>query len=425
MQAVHGETLLGRFSRLEGDLWRVHRGDRQAVLPLPPRGGPGRLRAIGAGKAAASLARGLERALGDRLDDGMVVVKHGHLEPLSRIELVEGGHPVPDASSEHAAARLLEFIGRPQASDRYVVLLTGGASAVLEAPAAGLTLDDTLRVTQRLLASGAAIDEVNRVRRHLSALKGGRLAARLSPARFLTVAISDVPGDDPATIGSGPTVSDGSTPAAALEVLQRHGGPADWPARVLARLEAAPDDRPAAPAGDAGLIVLGTLQDALDAAARALRGRGWEVHDLGRSLDGDVVQRAGEFVGRILELRAARSADAPPAALLAGGEPTVRLRGAGSGGRCQEFALRVAGEIAGLEGVTVLAAGTDGTDGPTPHAGGFADGGTWGRARRGGLDPEHRLSANDSSPVLAAAGDLFTTGPTGTNVADMVLAVVR
>jgi glycerate-2-kinase len=431
--AVHGETLLARHARLVGNLWCVERGDRRVMLPLPGRGEPGRVRAIGAGKAAAALARGLEQALGDHLDDGLVAVKHGHLLPLSRIALVEGGHPVPDAASEAAAARLLEFIGRPAPDDRYVVLLTGGASAVLEAPAPGLVLDDTLRVTQRLLASGAPIDEVNLVRRHLSAIKGGRLAARLAPARFVTLAISDVPGDAPATIGSGPTVADASTPREALAVLLRYGATAEWPLRVLRHLQAeasasspvgASGEPGGALAGDAGFLVLGTLRDAMDAAAGALRDRGWSVQDLGRCLDGDVARGAADFARRLHALRQGLPSSAAPVALLAGGEPTVRLQGAGMGGRCQEFALRVAREIDGLEGVVLLAAGTDGTDGPTAHGGAFADGGTWGRARRAGLEPARRLAANDSQPVLAASGDLFTTVPTGTNVADLVMAVV-
>jgi glycerate 2-kinase len=426
--AVRGETLLASHSRVEGDIWSVRRAGQRLVVPLPARGGSGRLRVIGAGKAAAALARGLEAVLGDRLDDGLVVVKHGHLEPLSRIALAEGGHPVPDAASERAAARLLQFIGLSRSEDTYIVLLTGGASAVLEAPVPGITLEDLLRVTQRLLACGAPIDQVNRVRRHLSALKGGKLATQLAPARFATFAISDVPGDDPATLGSGPTVRDPSPRAAALAVLQRYGKDTDWPARVWRYLESPARNRspgPPAPDGNLGFMVLANLRDAMDAAGGALRGQGWEVEDLGRCLDGDVAERASGFAVAIRERLARRSSAALPLALLAGGEPTVRLRGAGSGGRCQEFALRVARELAGVDGVTLLAAGTDGTDGPTAHAGGFADGGTWHRATSAGLVPGRCLAANDSSPVLAAAGDLLTTGPTGTNVADLLLAVIR
>nr|MCU0760848.1 DUF4147 domain-containing protein [Steroidobacteraceae bacterium] len=359
------------------------------------------------------------------------VVKHGHAEPLARCRVLEAGHPYPDSDGVRATEEVLRFASKARAQDLHLVLLTGGASALLAGPAGALTLDDELAVSRLLVASGATIQEVNVVRRHLSRIKGGQLARALAPSTSLTLAISDVLGDDPATIGSGPTVPDPSTHADALAILGRFGLAEQVPTPVLRHLRAgAAGDLPETPKpGDPAFertrfAIVASSDDAVAAAAAAARAAGCRIVRWPGPLEGDVHVAARAFAGRLRALAAAATALDPPTLLLAGGETTLRVRGAGRGGRCQEFAAIAATEFAGTDGLTLLAAGTDGTDGPTDAAGGFADGGTLERARRAGLDPAARLADNDSHRLLAGAGDLFVTGPTGTNVMDLVLGVV-
>jgi len=426
--AVHGETLLRAASRLEADHWCIELCGQERRIALPPSASGGRLRLLGAGKAAASLARGAESVLGERLDAGLVVVKHGHAEPLARCRLIEAGHPLPDADSARAAAAMLDFVGRPSPADLYLVLLSGGASALLAGPAPGLSLEDKVAVSRLLVGCGATIQQINIVRRHLSRIKGGQLARALAPAHSVTLAISDVLGDDPVAIGSGPTVADPSTYADALAILDGFGLGTAVPAAVLRHLRAgacgriAETPKPGDPSLErADFAILAALGDALAAASGAARHAGCEVVEWAGPLDGDTHARAREFARRLRELAAARRAGAPPLLLIAGGETTLRVRGRGRGGRCQEFAAVAAGELEGSAGLTVLAAGTDGTDGPTAAAGAFADAGTLRRARAAGLDPATLLAANDSHRLLAASGDLFVIGPTGANVMDLVL----
>jgi glycerate 2-kinase len=430
--AVHGETLLRRYSWLEGAAWCIDLPERQWQVALPDATRGARLRVIGAGKAAASLARGVEAVLGARIADGLVVVKHGHGEALRHCRLIEAAHPLPDASSARAAAAVFDFVGTPRAADLYLVLLTGGASSLLASPAPGLALEDKTAVTRLLVASGAGIAEINVVRRHLSGIKGGQLARALAPATLVTLAISDVLGDEPTAIGSGPTVPDPSTFADALAVLGRYRLEARVPPDALRHLRAgaagavAETPKPAdATSLNTRFAVLASLGDAVTAACREARAAGYEVVALRPWLEGDTHERAREFAGRLRALAAGRPPGAPPLMLVAGGETTLEVRGAGQGGRNQEFAVVVAQELAGTSGLAVLAAGTDGTDGPTDAAGGFADGGTIPRALAAGLDPAGILRANDSNRLLRAAGDLFVTGPTGTNVTDLVLGVVQ
>ena len=428
--AAHGETVLRRDSWLEGDQWVLALQGRECRVPLPPRGGAGRLRLVGAGKAVASLARGAESVLGDRLDDGLVVVKHGHAEALERCRSLEAGHPWPDVASARAAGEVLEFVSRSSPEDLYVVLLTGGASALLAGAAPGLTLGDKIAFTKALVRSGATIQQINAVRRHLSTVKGGRLARALYPARSVTLAISDVPGDDPATIGSGPTVADPSSFADALRILDVHAPLEPVPPAVRAHLEAGArgevqeTPKPGDPVFErSGFVLVATLRDALEAAAAAARAAGCDVVSWPAPLVGDAHATAREFASRLRELASGRRAGAPPLVLVAGGETTLQVRGGGQGGRCQEMAVVAAVELAGARGLTLLAAGTDGTDGPTDAAGGYADGATLARIRRAGLDPVARLADNDCHRLLEAAGDLYVSGPTGTNVTDLLLGI--
>jgi glycerate-2-kinase len=317
------------------------------------------------------------------------------------------------------------------------VLLSGGASALCASPAPGLTLADKDSVLRALMRAGATIAELNTVRKHLSALKGGRLAAALMAApgatrdattalpTLLTLAVSDVQGDDPAIIGSGPTVPDPTTFGDALEVLRRHALIERLPPAVRQHLEAgvagyiSETPKPGRQGDSTGAYaVIATLDDALEAIAQAAASVGApRVLSLGRVLYGAVDAHAAQLAAMLRQHRGEA-----PLLLVAGGEPVVRVSGEGRGGRAQELALRLAVELEGESGITVLVAGTDGRDGPTEAAGAFADGGTLARARKAGCDPRAALERNDSNRALGAAGDLFTTGPTGTNVADVVVA---
>ena len=396
--AVQGERVFRDHARLVDEVFYFERGDRRLALSLPPVGG--RLRIIGLGKAAVGMARGFRstlQAAGRDVDDGLLIVRDpprasNHDEPW---RVLQGDHPYPGEASVQAARNLLEFIGEPRADDRFVVLLSGGASALCALPAQGVTLEQKRRETLAVMASGASIAEINRVRQRLSAIKGGRLAARLAPAQFATLAISDVPGDDPLVIGSAPTWS---------EDLAHGGG---------------------------RYAVIATLDDALDAAATAARSEGFEVVPLGRCLYGSVEDETTRVLQQILKRgpHGHRHPNGGPVVLIAGGEPLVVVRGAGRGGRAQELALRL-GLALGSQGdaldtaISGLVAGTDGSDGPTSATGAFFDGQTMARVHRANVDAAGVLDASDSGSALAAIDDLFVTGPTGTNVADILMVAI-
>ena len=394
--AVQGKRVFKDFARVEGDVLIFERGDRRIRFSLPQRGG--RLRIVGLGKAALGMARGVRavlQAAKREVDDGLLIVRDRPLAINEREpwEIVIGNHPYPGEDSERAARRLLEFIGEPRAEDRVVVLLSGGASALCALPAPGVTLEDKRRATQALMNSGASIAEINGLRQQLSAIKGGRLAAHFAPADFVTFAISDVPDDDPLVIGSAPTWS---------EALANRG---------------------------ASYGVIATLDDALEAAALVARADGFDVVSLGRSLYGSVEQETTRIITALEQRLNDRSHDRP-CVLIAGGEPLVRVKGPGRGGRAQELALRLgralsASAICGVSGpITGLVAGTDGSDGPTDAAGAFFDGTVVARATAQGFDLDHVLETNDAGSALETLGDLWVTGSTGTNVADMLMVVI-
>jgi hydroxypyruvate reductase len=339
----------------------------------------------------------------------------------------EGGHPLPDEAGLHATLRLLADLEEPDARDRIVFLLTGGASALLVAPAEGLSLGDKIDVTDLLLRCGATIQELNTVRKHLSAVKGGRLLQRMAPARVLTILVSDVIGDDVSSIGSGPTTLDPSTFRDALDVLTRYDVVDQSPAPVVRHLRQgvsgaiAETPKPGDPVLEyAEHRLLASNRHSLAAAADKARALGFETEVFEQDMVGDVHAQAARFAKALRERRRGQ-----PLALIAGGELTLELSGAGSGGRNQEFALVVAREIAGLKDVVVLAAGTDGTDGPTDATGAFADGSSWEAARRLDLDPEALLANNDSYHFFEPLKSLLKTGPTGTNVNDLVIGLSR
>ncbi|MHA1600862.1 MAG: glycerate kinase type-2 family protein [Alphaproteobacteria bacterium] len=389
-------------------------------LPDPP---VGRCVVVGAGKAAAAMARAVEanwRGEPDRLS-GLVVTRYGHGVPCERIEVVEAAHPVPDAAGAEAAERILRSVGGLGADDLVLCLISGGGSALLAMPAAGLSLADKQAVNRALLKSGATISEMNCVRKHLSAIKGGRLAAAAAPARVVSLLISDVPGDDPGTIASGPTVADATTFADARAILARYG--IDAPAAVRAHLEAAADETPKP--GDRRLAraethIIARPQDSLEAAAAAAREAGIMPIILGDAIEGEAREVARDMAARA---RQAAHEGKGACVLLSGGETTVTVRGHGRGGRNAEFLLALAIALEdesgdGAPGIFALACDTDGIDGSEDNAGAIITPDTLARARAAGLDPQARLDDNDGYGVFSALGDLVMTGPTLTNVND-------
>lgn len=394
---------------------------------LPPRLPPrprGRAAVVGAGKAAAAMARAVEGAWPGAVE-GLVVTRYGHACPTGRIRVVEAAHPVPDRAGIDAAREILAIARSLGEDDLLLCLVSGGGSALLTAPADGLALADKRAVTDALLRCGAAISEINCVRKHLSAVKGGRLAAAAWPARVETLAISDVPGDDPATIASGPTVADPTTFADARAVLEKYAiAP---PPAVAARLAEAADETPKP--GDPRLArarttVIAAPQAALEAAAAAARTAGVRPLILSDAMEGEArdIALAHAAIARQIALR---GQPAPaPCVLLSGGETTVRVAGPGRGGRNAEFLLALAAALDGLPGVSALACDTDGIDGSEDNAGALVFPDTPDRAAAAGLDARECLARNDSFGFFSALGDLVTTGPTLTNVNDFRAVLV-
>ena len=379
---------------------------------LPPDDG-GRLIVIGAGKASAAMARAVEEHWSGPLD-GLVVTRYGHGVPCDRIEIVEAAHPVPDAAGEAAAQRILQKVQGLQATDCVLALISGGGSALLAAPAAGVTLAEKRALTSALLRCGAAIGEINCVRKHLSAIKGGRLALAAWPAPVLTLAISDVPGDDPAVIASGPTVADPTSCAEALAILDRYGIAVD--AALRGRLAAGELETPKP--GDPRLAVsefrlIASPRQMLDAAAEEARRLGIVPLILGDAIEGEAREIARDMAQQALARRGQG-----PCVLLSGGETTVTVGGNGRGGRNTEFLLALAQALGDAPGIHALAADTDGIDGSEDNAGAFIGPETLRRAQSAGLDVAAHLASNDAWSFFAALGDLLVTGPTRTNVND-------
>ncbi|MGF1551742.1 MAG: glycerate kinase [Paracoccaceae bacterium] len=386
-------------------------------LPVPPAG---RTVVVGAGKASARMAEALERAwpteARGRLS-GIVLTRYGHARPCERIEIVEAAHPVPDEAGAEGARRMLDAVAGLGPDDLAIALISGGGSAIATAPAEGITLAEKQAVNRALLASGAAIGEMNVVRKHLSRIKGGRLAAAAYPARMLSLMISDVPGDDPGTIASGPTVGEASTPEDAQAILKRYA--IELPESVARRLETAepcpaPDDRALSACENR---IVAAPQRSLEAAAEVAREAGVTPVILG-----DAIEGAARHVGRALAGVAAQvvrhgQPAARPCVLLSGGETTVTLRGQGRGGRNVELLLSAALALEGLP-VWALAGDTDGVDGAEEIAGALATPDTLARARAAGRDPAADLAENDAHGFFEALGDQVVTGPTLTNVND-------
>jgi hydroxypyruvate reductase len=384
-------------------------------LPERPQG---RTIVLGAGKASAAMAAAVEAAWDGPLE-GLVITRYGHAVPCERIEIVEAAHPVPDEAGRAAAARMLAMAEGAGPDDLVLCLISGGGSALMALPAEGIPFADKQAVNTALLRSGADIAQMNTVRRHLSAIKGGRLAVAAYPARVVSLIISDVPGDDLAAIASGPTVADPTTFADAQAILARYR--IDAPASVRAHLAAARDETPKP--GDPRLAAAETLMIAtprmsLDAAAEVARAEGVTPLILGDALEGEAAE-VGKVMAGIARSAATTGHPLPgPCVLLSGGETTVTVRGAGRGGRNVELLLALAVALNGAPGVYALAGDTDGIDGGGPAAGALVTPDTLARARERGLDPRKMLAENDAHPLFEALGDAIVTGPTLTNVND-------
>jgi glycerate 2-kinase len=394
----------------------------RAHLPEPPRG---RTVVIGAGKGAAQLAQALERAWDGPLS-GVVVTRYGYGAPCARIEVLEAAHPEPDAAGLEATGRLFAAVEGLTADDLVIALICGGGSALLPAPPEGVTLEDEIALNRALLASGAPISAMNVVRKHVSRLKGGRLALAAAPARVASLVVSDIPGDDPWLVASGPTVPDAAGVAQAREVVRRYR--LELPQAVRDHLAgetcAAPD--PADPAFARNTVsIIASSGVSLEAAAEAAAAAGVPAAILSDAVEGEAREVARVHAAIAREVAGRDRPFARPVVLLSGGETTVTLRGKGKGGRNCEFLLSLALEIEGVAGVTALAADTDGIDGASDAAGGIVDGGTAGRIRDKGRDPARLLEENDAWTALDLAGDLFVTGPTGTNVNDFRAILIR
>lgn len=425
LAAVAPDECIRRHVSLEGEKLLVN----GSAFQLPRKG---RLLVVGFGKASARMAAALEGILGGRVDCGLVVTAEGYKVPTDRVEVVEAGHPVPDSRGLAAAKRIVKLVSQAEEGDLVVVLISGGGSALLTLPAEGLSLQDLMHTNKLLLESGAKIQEMNAVRKHLSCLKGGGLLRLAHPAQVVSLILSDVPGDPLDSIASGPTVPDPTTFRDAARVLRRYGIWEEVPEGVRARIEAGlrgevpetlkPHDPVFARVRN---VIVGSGRVATEAALEAGTRLGFRGLILTTTLEGEAREVGKFFSALARELVRFGRPVAPPALLVAAGETTVTVRGKGKGGRNQELVLSAALGIEGLPGVALLSLGTDGRDGPTDAAGGLVDGGTAARMRAAGVDPETALAENDSYHALRAAGDLLLTGPTGTNVADLVLLGVK
>ncbi len=390
-----------------------------------------RILVVGAGKAGAPMARALEDLLGDRISDGVIVVKEGHSLPLQHVRIHEARHPVPDERGIRGAEDLLSLVSAAGERDLVLCVISGGGSALLVAPAEGITLEDKQEVTRLLLACGADIHEINTVRKHLSRAKGGRLARFAHPATVVTLILSDVIGDDLNVIGSGPTVPDPSTFADAEGVFKKYDIWERIPSSVKDRFQQGlKGDIQDTPKSDdiafqrCYFELVGTNIQALIAASKEAGRQGYQPLILTSSVEGEAREVVKVLTAIAKEVCRSGNPFPPPACILCGGETTVTLQGDGKGGRNQEFALAAALIIDGMENVFVLSGGTDGTDGPTDAAGAIADGTTVARAKAKGLDPLDYLRRNDAYHFLQALGDLVITGPTRTNVMDVYMVLV-
>jgi hydroxypyruvate reductase len=421
---VAPETCLRRAVRLEGEYLNVaqQRFDLTQIR---------RIIVVGMGKASSRMAASLEGILGEKISKGLIVTADGYKVPTRRVEVVEASHPVPDARGLAAAKRIVTLLDEADEDDLVIVLISGGGSALLTLPALGIELSAITATNELLLCSGAKIQEVNTVRKHLSQVKGGQLARRAFPARVLTLVLSDVVGDPLNAIASGPTVPDPTTYADAARILQHYRLWEEVPHSVRDRIEGGLSGKfkeTPKPGEEAfartTTVIVGSGSVAAEAALREGKRLGYHTLLLTTRLEGEA-REVGKMLASMARQEIRSELPLPlPALIIAAGETTVTVTGSGKGGRNQELALSAAMGIKGLSGVVIASIGTDGRDGPTDAAGGIVDGETDGRMRDRGIVPEEYLAQNDSYHALEKAGDLLITGPTGTNVADLCLVAV-
>ncbi|MHA6299843.1 glycerate kinase type-2 family protein [Devosia sp. CAU 1758] len=394
----------------------------ERYLPVAPGG---RTIVIGAGKASAQMARAFEKAWPGEIS-GLVVTRYGYAEPCERIEIIEASHPVPDEAGLKATARLMEMVSGLTADDLVVALISGGGSSLLPAPAPGLDLVDEQNINRALLASGAPIGVMNLIRNQFSTIKGGRLAAAAAPARVATLVVSDVPGDDPALVASGPTLPlpGGRVEARRLAALYRIALPEAAETLLAGDSNAPPSADDPAFAGNS-VVTIASAAMSLEAAATLARQNGVEAAILSDSIEGEARDVAQVHAALAREIATRSRPFRKPVVLLSGGETTVTLRGKGRGGRNGEFLLALAIALDGVEGISALAGDTDGIDGSEDNAGAFVDGHSAQRMRQAGIDPQAALADNDAYGAFEAIGDLFVTGPTGTNVNDFRAIIIR
>ncbi len=386
---------------------------------------------IGMGKAAAPMARAVEDILGDRITAGTINVKYGHTAALKKVKINEAAHPLPDEAGLEGAREIAALLGITGERDLVIFLISGGGSALLPLPAEGLTLEDKQNLTQSLLECGATIHEINVLRKHVSQVKGGRLARLAYPSTLISLILSDVSGDDLDSIASGPTVPDKSTFADCLEIIGKYGLEGKLSAGLVNYIErgekgeAEETPKPGDPAFErTENVIVGSNIAAAAAAKERASALGYNSLILSTSIGGETAGAAKLHAAIAREVVSSGNPVDAPACIISGGETTVTIRGKGKGGRNQEFALAAAADIDGLENVLVLSGGTDGTDGPTDAAGAIADGTTMERARKLGLDANRHLGENDSYNFFKPLGDLLMTGPTNTNVMDLRVVLI-
>jgi hydroxypyruvate reductase len=424
LAAVDPEEAVRRHLQIEGDNLKVE-GWRQDLTTCD------RVWVVGAGKAVAPMAKAIEDLLGDRIADGVLVVKDGHGLPLKKIRVWEASHPVPDERGVAGTLAILKLLEGAGPRDLVICLISGGGSALLIAPSEGLSLADKQATTRSLLACGATIHEINTIRKHLSRAKGGQLARAAHPAGVLSLILSDVVGDDLDVIGSGPTVPDRSSFLDTREIFQRYEIWDRLPAAVRTRVSEGvqgvlPETpKPGDPAFErCSQVLVGSCLRALKAAAEDAERLGYRSLILSSKIEGEAREVAKAFAAMAKEVISSQHPLQPPACLLAGGETTVTLQGDGRGGRNQEFVLSGAIALDGTDRVVLLAGGTDGTDGPTDAAGALADGFTIRKAKELGMDPHAFLKRSDSYHFFKPLDDLIITGPTRTNVMDVYMVLV-
>ncbi|MFO7666133.1 MAG: glycerate kinase [Desulfobacterales bacterium] len=387
---------------------------------------------IGAGKAGAPMASALEDILGEKITEGIVNVKYGHVADLKYVKLIEAGHPVPDKNGQAGASAILNLATRAKKDDLVICLVSGGGSALLPLPVPGLVLKDKQNTIKRLISCGATIHEINSIRKHTSLLKGGGLAKTVFPANLVALILSDVVGDDLDVIASGPTVCDSSTFDDCLRIIAKYDIEDKLPAKVVKHLyDGAKGKIPETPKAGDGIfekttnLIVGSNIEAVKSAKKKADSLKYNTLVLSSMIEGNTKDAACFHCAIAKEILKTGIPASRPACIISGGETTVKVTGKGLGGRNQEFALEAALEIAGLENTVVLSGGTDGTDGPTDAAGAFADSETLKRACALGMDPLKYLSDNDSYNFFKRLGDLFITGPTNTNVMDLRIVLVK